>query len=123
LSDELPENLRPVVDFFGLPGTAPVAKDFHVVRAIRALALLDAAPFNLVFGGGTALARAHRLVQRMSEDVDFKIVPLAAAPVSRNGLRRELGRLGDRVKAALHTAGFMRWSPNPGQVAKRDSGP
>jgi hypothetical protein len=45
------------------------------------LAAIDAAPFSLVFGGGTALARAHRLVQRMSEDVDFKIVPLPAAPV------------------------------------------
>jgi hypothetical protein len=42
LSDELPADLRPVVDFFGLPNTAVVAKDFHVVRAIRALAALDA---------------------------------------------------------------------------------
>jgi hypothetical protein len=57
LSDELPDNLRPIADFFGLPGTAAVAKDFFVVRAIRALATLDVAPF----GGGTALARApHR---------------------------------------------------------------
>jgi hypothetical protein len=62
LSDELPDNLRPIVDFFGLPGTAAVAKDFDVVRAIRALAAIDAAPFDLVFGGGTALARAHRAV-------------------------------------------------------------
>jgi hypothetical protein len=106
LSDELPDNLRPVADFFGLLGTAPVAKDFHVVRAIRALVALDAAPFILVFGGGTALARAHKLVRRMSEDVDFKIVPLPAAPVSKNGLRRALGRLGDQVTAALHAAGF-----------------
>jgi hypothetical protein len=44
LSDELPENLRPIVDLFGLPGTAAVAKAFHVVQAIRALAALDAAP-------------------------------------------------------------------------------
>jgi hypothetical protein len=33
--------VRPNVDFFGLPGTAAVAKDFHVVRAIRALAAID----------------------------------------------------------------------------------
>jgi hypothetical protein len=72
LSDELPGNLRPIADFFGLVGTAPVEKDFYVVRAIRTLAALDAAPFALVFGGGTALARAHRLVRRTSEDVDFK---------------------------------------------------
>jgi hypothetical protein len=40
--NELPANLRPVVDFFGLPGTAVVAKDFHVVKAIAALAAIDA---------------------------------------------------------------------------------
>lgn len=106
MSDEALDNLGPVADFFGLPGKAPVAKDFHVVRAIRAILAVDAAPFALVFGGGTALARAHRLVRRMSEDVDFKIVPGAAAPASRNGLRRELGRLGDKVTAALQGAGF-----------------
>jgi len=106
LNDELPDNLRPVADFFGLPGTAVVAKDFHVVRAIRALAMLDAAPFTLVFGGGTALARAHKLVRRMSEDVDFKILPPAAA-VSRSILRQQLGKLRDRVTAALNAAGFV----------------
>jgi hypothetical protein len=87
LSDELPTDLRAVADYFSLPGTGPVAKDFAVLRAIRALAALDAAPFALVFGGGTALARAHKLVRRMSEDVDFKLVPTPAAPVSRSGSR------------------------------------
>jgi hypothetical protein len=106
LSDELPGNLRPVADFFGLPGTAAVAKDFYVVRAIRALAACDAAPFALVFSGGTALARAHKLVRRMSEDVDFKIVPMPAAPVSRSGLHRARSALRDRVTAALQSAGF-----------------
>ncbi len=86
MNDELPSNLRPIVDFFGLVGTAPVIKDFHVVRAIGVIAALDAAPFSLVFGGGTALARAHKIVRRMSEDIDFKIVPREGAPVSRSGL-------------------------------------
>ena len=106
MSDELPDNLRPVADFFGLPGTAAVAKDFHVVRAIRALAAIDAAPFSLIFGGGTALARAHRIIRRMSEDVDFKIVPRPAAPVSRSAIRRQIGRLRERVSTALQAAGF-----------------
>ena len=56
-----------------------------VVRAIRVLAGFDASPFMLVFGGGTALARAHRIVRRMSEDVDFKVVPRPAAPVRAAG--------------------------------------
>lgn len=29
--------------------------------------------FRLVFAGGTCLAKAHKIVKRMSEDVDFKI--------------------------------------------------
>ena len=120
MSDELPDNLRPVADFFGLPGTAAVAKDFHVVRAIRALASIDAAPFDLVFGGGTALARAHRIVRRMSEDVDFKIVPRAGAPVSRSALRRQRSDLRDRVTAALQAAGFDFDPKDPAQTSSRD---
>lgn len=120
MSDELPGNLRPVANFFGLPGTAPVAKDFHVVRAIRALAALDAAPFALVFGGGTALARAHKLVRRMSEDADFKIVPLPAAPVSRSGLHRQRSALPGRVTAALQAAGFSFDPKDPAQTRSRD---
>ena len=106
MNDEPPDDLRLIADFFGLVGTAPVAKDCYVVRAIAALAAIDAAPFTLVFGGGTALARAHKLIRRMSEDVDFKIVPTAAAPVSNSGLRRQLGALRDKVTAALQAAGF-----------------
>jgi predicted nucleotidyltransferase component of viral defense system len=107
LSDELPADLRPIVDFFGLPNTAVVAKDFHVVRAVRALASLDATPFALIFGGGTALARAHKLMRRMSEDVDFKMVPLAPTPLSRSALQRQLSLLRERVSTALLAAGFV----------------
>lgn len=120
MSDELPGNLRPVADFFGLVGTAPVEKDFYVVRAICALAALDATPFTLVFGGGTALARAHKLVRRMSEDVDFKIVPKPAAPVSRSALHRQRSALRGRVTAALQAAGFVFDPKDPAQIRSRD---
>lgn len=91
----------------------------HVVRTIAAVAAVEAAPFKLVFGGGTALARAHRLIRRMSEDVDFKIVPLAAAPVSRSRLRQQLGNLRDLVTAALKDAGFT-FDPSPDNPRSRD---
>lgn len=120
MSDERPSDLRAVADFFGLPGTAPVAKDLAVVRAIQALSALDAAPFILVFGGGTALARAHKLIRRMSEDVDFKMVPTSAASVSRSGLHRQRSALRDRVSAALGDAGFEFDPKNPAQVRSRD---
>lgn len=125
MSDELPNHLRAVADFFGLPGTAAVAKDFHVVRAIKALAAIDAAPFDLVFGGGTALARAHRIIRRMSEDVDFKIVPRAPAPINRSALRRQLERLRHSVSSTFQATGFafdpknrsLAWAQDEGRYA------
>ncbi len=98
--------LREVQAFFRLPSVGLVEKDLYVVRAIAAIVQVDAAPFTLIFGGGTALARAHKLVKRMSEDVDFKIVPLPSAPVSRTKLRQQLGALRDRVTTALQATGF-----------------
>ena len=78
MSDELPDNLRPVVDFFGLPNRATVIKDFYVVRAIKAVAAVDASPFTLVFGGGTALARAHTLRPTIQVEMTHASLRLAS---------------------------------------------
>lgn len=91
---------------FGLPSLALVQKDWHVVRAMRAVVATDATPFRLIFSGGTCLARAHRLVDRMSEDVDFKIVADDPTPMSANQRRKQLGTLRDRITATLQAAGF-----------------
>ena len=64
MSDDAQRELREVQAYFRLPGLGLVEKDLHVVRAIAALAAIDAAPFALVFGGGTALARAHRIIRQ-----------------------------------------------------------
>lgn len=100
--------LRTTQDHFGFGLPDPIEKDWYVVQAMRVLLTLDTAPFQLVFGGGTCLARAHRLVQRMSEDVDFKVVLQDGhpAPGSGNQLRRALGHLRGQVTAALQAAGF-----------------
>ncbi len=117
----LPETrtLIAVADFFGLPNTDVVAKDFHVVQAIKALATLDATPFTLVFGGGTALARAHKLIERMSEDVDFKIVP-SSLTTSRSALRKQLGTLRESVTEALQKAGFIFDANDPNHLRSRN---
>jgi len=63
--------LRSVQEYFGLPSPALVEKDFYVVKALAAIAAIEveALHVRLVFGGGTALSRAHRLIRRMSEDI------------------------------------------------------
>jgi Nucleotidyl transferase AbiEii toxin, Type IV TA system len=113
LSDERVRQLLEVQAHFGLPSPALVEKDFQVVRALAAIAAIDPAPPRLVFGGGTALSRAHRLIRRMSEDIDLRIV--ADKPPGRGDLRR----LRDRITEALLKAGFKF---DPEDPAYRQSG-
>jgi predicted nucleotidyltransferase component of viral defense system len=94
------QELLEVQEYFGLPSPGLVEKDWHVVRALAAIAAIDSGEFRLVFGGGTALSRAHKLTQRMSEDVDFKIV--CKTKPSRSALRK----LRTDVTNALLAAGF-----------------
>jgi hypothetical protein len=96
-----------VQEHFGLPSPALVEKDWYVVRALAATLATATAPFRLVFGGGTALGRAHRLIRRMSEDIDLKIVPETRAP------RTALRKLRDAITQSLHEAGFDFDPANP----------
>jgi len=59
-----------------------------------------------VFGGGTALARAYRLIKRMSEDIDLRIV--ADRPT-----RAQLRVLRKKITDALLVAGFQFDADNP----------
>jgi predicted nucleotidyltransferase component of viral defense system len=107
------QELLEVQAHFGLPSLALVEKDWYVAKALAAIAALDTSPLQLVFGGGTALSRAHRLIRRMSEDIDLKIV--AEKPPSRAALRR----LREAMTQALLDAGFKFDPANP---AHRKSG-
>jgi predicted nucleotidyltransferase component of viral defense system len=78
-----------------------VEKDWHVVKALAVIAAADTKPFRLVFGGGTALCRAHGLIRRMSEDIDLRIVGVEKPT---RGQLRELRRT---ITQALLGAGFV----------------
>ncbi|MGC9954512.1 MAG: nucleotidyl transferase AbiEii/AbiGii toxin family protein [Rhizomicrobium sp.] len=86
---------------FKLPSETLVEKDWFVVRALVAITAADKGPFQLVFQGGTALSRAHRVIERMSEDIDIKIV--SEGPPPRPALRR----LRESITAELLNAGFV----------------
>jgi hypothetical protein len=106
-------DLLEVQKHFDLPSPILIEKDWYVVRALAAINSAEVKPFRLVFSGGTALSRAHRLTRRMSEDIDLKIV--SGEPRSR----AELRKLRDEVTRALLHAGFQFDSEN---AAHRDSG-
>ena len=88
-------------------------KDFYVVKALAAIAAINTAPLRLAFGGGTALSRTHRLVRRMSEDIDLRIV--GDQPPGRGALHR----LRDAITQAVLSAGFKF---DPKDTAYRKSG-
>jgi len=108
------QELLEVQDFFGLPSPALVEKDWYVVKALAAITTTDTKPFNLVFGGGTALSRAHHLIRRMSEDIDLKITG------DREPTRAELRRLRESVTNSLSQAGFRFDPDNPAHRISRN---
>lgn len=104
LPDEL---LDDVADAVGLPSGQVVEKDYRVIEllsVINAAKMPDGA--RMVFAGGTCLACAHGVVQRMSEDVDLKIV-LDGGPVTNSAVKTALSRVKGAVRDAIVAAGFQ----------------
>ena len=50
-----------------------VEKDWYIVQILKIVSQIQYEEFNLIFAGGTALSKAHKLIYRMSEDIDFKL--------------------------------------------------
>ena len=104
--------IEKIVDFAAearelLPPYA-LEKDAHILEAMRLIEQVGhSAPFRLVFCGGTCLSKAYGILDRMSEDVDCKLVPTEETMELSNTKRRQA--LGDSAKdaiAALEAGGF-----------------
>lgn len=69
-----------------------VEKDLFVTKAIATLIAVEDDVFKLVFQGGTALAKAHGFVQRMSEDCDFRLTYKVSTESHKKDVKRKLLR-------------------------------
>jgi hypothetical protein len=84
-----------------------VEKDFHITNVIRTLTLVDNAHFALVFQGGTSLSKGYQVIRRLSEDVDFRIVPKHSAnKLGKESLRNCLRDYRYAMVKALREAQF-----------------
>jgi hypothetical protein len=92
-----------------LPGFA-LEKDYFVLDVIALIKALPPSPdFRFVFCGGTCLAKAYGILHRMSEDVDFKLVPTEATfQLTKAALRRKLSEFVKTVITALEADGFEK---------------
>ena len=66
-----------------------VEKDWYVVQILKIIGSLDLLGAQAIFAGGTALAKAHGLLKRFSEDIDFRLVDPALSSYSRSTEVRE----------------------------------
>lgn len=73
--DDLTTLFSEVADALGIESVAIVEKDHYIVELLQLLKPLVFDTHQLVFAGGTALAKSGVALNRMSEDVDIKLVP------------------------------------------------
>ncbi len=78
-----------------------VEKDWFVTQAVSLISGVDISGFEIVFTGGTALSKAHGLLERFSEDVDFRV---QVRDDQRN--RKSLSNFRKSVVSALRKGGF-----------------
>jgi predicted nucleotidyltransferase component of viral defense system len=94
------------VDQRGLCDLDPsiLEKDLLITEVLGLLAGYEWGEVQPVFCGGTSLSKGYGLIQRMSEDIDFKLV----LPVgwSKSQTRREMGELRDRLAQRMREADF-----------------
>ncbi|MFT5588329.1 MAG: putative nucleotidyltransferase component of viral defense system [Bradyrhizobium sp.] len=81
-------------------------KDFIVTDVLRAISTIQNDTFDLVFCGGTCLSKAYRLLERISEDVDIKVVPKHGITLSNNQCRTAVSKLKQDIVEALKSTGF-----------------
>ena len=86
---------------------AALEKDCHISAALRALTKINDPNFEFVFCGGTCLSKSYGIVERLSEDVDIKVVKRPKSPVlSKSEQKQALSELKAKLQQALMEVGF-----------------
>ena len=80
-------------------------KDLLITEVLRTVVAVYSDGIRLVFCGGTCLSKAHGLIERMSEDIDFKLV--LPQGLSRSARSRLLSQFKKHMAAVLVDAGFV----------------
>ncbi len=74
--------------------SAFVEKDWYSVQALTALAKHESDGFQTIFSGGTSLSKGYGLIQRFSEDLDFRCLALGTGTKAQMKKARRAYREG-----------------------------
>ena len=95
---------------------AMLEKDLLVRDVVAAVCRAgEAMGAPILFCGGTALSQAYSVIDRMSEDADFRII-VPATVTGQNGRRRFLSAVKAAIQKSLEAAGF----PVDGEMKARN---
>ncbi|PPC62440.1 hypothetical protein C1Y41_12700 [Pantoea sp. ICBG 1758] len=100
--DDLTKLFPDVADALGIESVAIVEKDHYIVELLRLLQPLSFDTHQLVFAGGTALSKAGISLNRMSEDVDIKLIPVTGFSLqySRNQRKNIIKTITETILAS-----------------------
>ncbi len=117
LSDQERQTIIEAGHVLGLVDFSILEKDHFVTKAIHTIAKMNHPEIDLIFCGGTCLAKAHKIIARMSEDIDFKIVPKRPF-LSSSEQRRKLRDFRNQITSLLQLVGF---EVNENNIKSRDN--
>lgn len=103
--EELKELVSVTAEKLQIKYPSIIEKDYYVTHVIHSLSGLENECFRLIFAGGTCLAKAHKIVKRMSEDVDFKVqLKSTVGTLSKSRLLKELKKFREQIISSLNLA-------------------
>lgn len=80
-----------------------IEKDWHAVQVLKKIYEFSYRGFEIIFSGGTALSKAHNIIQRFSEDVDFRVQTNLLEGASKSHQKKVLSDFKNAVIAHLRT--------------------
>lgn len=117
--DELTSLFSDVADALGIESVAIVEKDHYIVELLRLLRPLAFDTHQVVFAGGTALAKSGIALNRMSEDVDIKLVPTDAfQALSRTQRKNTRKEVVQTISDAITASGIFSFDDNAPKVTR-----
>lgn len=92
-----------------------VEKDWYACQALRAVSSMENENFTIIFSGGTSLSKAHGLIQRFSEDLDFRCRYINS--MSGNQQRKARSKLREQIVDSVQNLGDLEINSEQIQVA------
>ncbi|KAA6316121.1 hypothetical protein EZS27_033525, partial [termite gut metagenome] len=97
------QNIKLLTQFsqvYGFKNVEFVNKDFYILDVLKILSTVKPDFCDFIFTGGTCMAKAYGLIERMSEDIDIK-VSFKNKSYNTAILRKDLSKLKQLVTSSL----------------------